>query len=712
MKAFKISCLLFVASLCLFSCDEREFDMPPVGPPAFNGKANISIKDFIAKYNSDLIEIPSTSTDTIGGYIVANDISGNIYKQIQIQDETGGLCIAIDRNNIFNDYRIGQQIFIDCKSLYMGKYGGYPQLGNRYSRNNDGNYTIGQMSWDTVQDHFFLNGYPDETKVKSDTITIDQMNADKIGKLVTIYDVYFEKGGEEPFAVHGTGGAIQTQSKMLVSATDANKKLTARNSSAANFAFRTMPKGVGSVTGVLSIYNGTYQITFRDSLDCAYARFGSYAGNGTKTMPWDIDYALNHQDENKQGWIQGYIVGTVAPGVNADNLIDNNNDLIFSGTFMNNTVVLAASADIKDWTKCVVVNLPSGSDLRNQVNLVDHADNLGKLLKVTGTLQKYFGAAGQNVTTGNSDEFVFEGSSSDGNGTKNNPYSVAQGISNQGAADTVWVKGFIVGCVKNGVTSVTSATDVSFTAPFNSATNVLIADNASETDYSKCIAVNLPSGTPHRSEVNLMDNPGNLGKTLNTRGKLRAYFGIPGSRDSRGTTDFFVLEGGGPGPDPGTTILNVPFDTDMGGFTTVSVKGTQVWNVNTANKYIVMSGFENNASHENEDWLISPAMNLTGKTSATLTFSHTINKGDLANLTANHTLWVSTNYTSGDPSTATWTQVTIATYPAGDSWTFVDSGNIAFPSTVLNNNNVHFAFKYLCSNAESASWEIRNVVVK
>jgi len=78
---------------------------------------------------------------------------------------------------------------------------------------------------------------------------------------------------------------------------------------------------------------------------------------------------------------------------------------------------------------------------------------------------------------------------------------------------------------------------------------------------------------------------------------------------------------------------------------------------------------------------------------------------------ANHTLWVSTGYTSGAPSTATWTQVTIPTYPGGADWTFVSSGNISLPASVLGNSNCRFAFKYLSTASESSTWEIKTVKI-
>lgn len=165
--------------------------------------------------------------------------------------------------------------------------------------------------------------------------------------------------------------------------------------------------------------------------------------------------------------------------------------------------------------------------------------------------------------------------------------------------------------------------------------------------------------------------------------------------------NFMVQEGV-----PSDFIFVEAFDESLGKFTADSKVGAQTWRVDTANKYAVMSGYANSKSNVNEDWLISPSIDLTGKSSIKITFDHTINKGLLANLQTNHTLWL-----SADDGT-TWEQVPIIIYPNGANWTFVNAGDIAIPAKFEGIKTFKFAFKYLCSDTESASWEIKNVVLK
>ena len=300
-----------------------------------------------------------------------------------------------------------------------------------------------------------------------------------------------------------------------------------------------------------------------------------------------------------------------------------------------------------------------------------------------------------------------------GAGTEENPYSVVDAISNQG--NKKWVRGFIVGYVK---TSVPSGSDYEwlFTADgCDNNTMIILAASASETDKTKCLPVQLPAGAV-RSGLNLVDNAGLLKKEVLLYGSLEAYFSVPGMKE---TSFAKLIEAGtefGTRPiDTSDAIFSETLTTQASfdKFTAVNVLGDEEWHFvpTSANYGAQMSGYANSASHANEDWFISPAINMAGKSNVVLTFEHARGPaGSMGVPTNNYTLWIATDYTSGAPSTATWTQLTIPTHGI-TAWSFVSSGNIAIPSDKLS-ATTRFAFKYVCNNTESATWEIKNVKVK
>lgn len=150
------------------------------------------------------------------------------------------------------------------------------------------------------------------------------------------------------------------------------------------------------------------------------------------------------------------------------------------------------------------------------------------------------------------------------------------------------------------------------------------------------------------------------------------------------------------------------FASSLGDFTTYTVNGSQAWTWQQ-NYGAKISGYVSGVYNANEDWLISPAFNLSGKGSATLAFNHALNycpsEADKTNF---HTLWVSKDYNDGTPLNATWTQLAIPTMPSGNSWTFISSGNVQIPTRLMQ-SNVRFAFKYVSNSTVASTWEIKDI---
>ena len=145
-------------------------------------------------------------------------------------------------------------------------------------------------------------------------------------------------------------------------------------------------------------------------------------------------------------------------------------------------------------------------------------------------------------------------------------------------------------------------------------------------------------------------------------------------------------------------------------FTTVSVKGDQQWTFSSSYG-ATMNGNSVNITYPNEDWLISPALDLAGKANAILSFEHCFGPASAIPTTeaekAQYTIWVSNDFT-GDVQSATWTQLNGMMYGTA-AWKYVSSGNIEIPANYLT-ENCRVAWKYVCEDA-SAKWEIKNVLI-
>ena len=164
-------------------------------------------------------------------------------------------------------------------------------------------------------------------------------------------------------------------------------------------------------------------------------------------------------------------------------------------------------------------------------------------------------------------------------------------------------------------------------------------------------------------------------------------------------------------PGKETVVLDESFATGQGNFTIKDKQlpegGSYVWKHDagtttggTPYYYMKASAFISGAK-ASESWLISPEVDLSTATTATLSFMHIINHaGDMK---TQQTLWVT------ETSTENWQQVAIPNYPAGNNWDKVSSGNIDL--SAYTGKKIKFAFKYVSTTAAAATWEVYDVKV-
>ncbi len=145
-------------------------------------------------------------------------------------------------------------------------------------------------------------------------------------------------------------------------------------------------------------------------------------------------------------------------------------------------------------------------------------------------------------------------------------------------------------------------------------------------------------------------------------------------------------------------------------FTAISVTGDQTWRVDT--RYgAVMNGNYNDQNYSNEDWLISPEINLLDKEDVKFFFQHTRGNAGVMNVGVNEGWYkvFATDSFTGEISTTTWVEIENIIH-ATEVWDFVPSGELEFPESTIS-AHTRFAFRYISSNTQSATWEIKNTQV-
>ena len=404
MKRLNLFLNALLLMLVAVGCNEN-FDTPPMVVPHAEHQANMTIAEFKAKYWQDGRNfIDTCKEDTyIHGWVTSSDEEGNIYKHLYIQDETAGLGISIDANSIYNTYRVGQEIVISMKDFWIGKYNGEYLIGKPEWYAAQSVWEAGRMTLDQFNEHAEINGLPNLDMIEPVEVEISDIvgHSDAEtqlkyqGQFVIIRNVEWEAAdGETPYSESSASTTRNIKDE------DGNV-LGVNNSNYANFRGEPLPVGKGDVQGILYMTGSDkWGMYLRDTRDCIGF---SNDTKGYPNDPWTVSEAIELQNQGKKGWVTGYIVGAIAPGVTE---VSGNGDIEWEApTTLDNTLVIAPSADIHDYSKCIAVALPQGSSFRRDASLKDFPELLGTQIWGKGTLATFMEMAGITDNTGSTDEY-------------------------------------------------------------------------------------------------------------------------------------------------------------------------------------------------------------------------------------------------------------------------------------------------------------------
>ena len=286
MKKIKFIALAFLA-LTLGSCMGDGYADPdltekvpasPWGNNSLREKNVISIADlktqFATVINSDNGYKQIEKDMMIKAVVTGNDVSGNIYNQVSVQDASGAIIIAINGSGLSGYLPVGQEILVNLKGLYIGSYKKLPQIGGVNTKLSDGSLGIGKIERAIWNEHFkILNpGEADASTVVPEEFDLTKLTdaaymEANVCKLMTLKKVKFASAnGTNVWAPGDTNTSLE-----LIDAetgTRINKNnLVVRNSGYSKFANEVIPQGVFDITGIFTRFGDTWQIVLRNTDD-------------------------------------------------------------------------------------------------------------------------------------------------------------------------------------------------------------------------------------------------------------------------------------------------------------------------------------------------------------------------------------------------------------------------------------------------------------
>lgn len=286
MKKIKFIALAFLA-LTLGSCMGDGYADPdltvkvpaaPYGNNSLREKNVISIADLKTQFatiiNSDNGYKQIEKDMMIKAVVTGNDVSGNIYNQVSVQDASGAIIIAINGSGLSGYLPVGQEILVNLKGLYIGSYKKLPQIGGVNTKLSDGSLGMGKIERAIWNEHFkILNpGEADASTVVPEEFDLTKLTDPaymeaNVCKLMTLKKVKFASAnGTNVWAPDDTNTSLE-----LIDAETGKKisssNLVVRNSGYSKFANEVVPQGVFDITGIFTRYNNTWQIVLRSTDD-------------------------------------------------------------------------------------------------------------------------------------------------------------------------------------------------------------------------------------------------------------------------------------------------------------------------------------------------------------------------------------------------------------------------------------------------------------
>lgn len=326
---------LLIGSLALIGC-KKDFDSPPVAVlPAGNIITIDSLRKIYTSFDSTIVNDLS-----VYGTVTADELSGNLYKTIYIQDETAGILLKLTESSSHSFFE-GDRVRVSLKGTLISRYKNMIQLGD-------------------VNPEIHIIKQSKDNSIAPKVVTIADLAivgtySPYQGQLVQINDVEFQCS--EKCKTWANAVTQQDESRYLEDTT--GNVIIVRSSGYASFANHELPMGKGSVIAIVSQYNTTVQLTIRTPNEL------TLYGARKIVCPY-INKDFNDQSLTTCGWTTQLITGPVscAWGIYA---ATNS-----AGKVSNYDPVSASNVVSESWLISPSMNLSSASNpnlsFRNVVN--------------------------------------------------------------------------------------------------------------------------------------------------------------------------------------------------------------------------------------------------------------------------------------------------------------------------------------------------------
>lgn len=234
-------------------------------PGQMSGK--VSIAYLKSLYNHTTVTV--SDDIRIEGRVVSTDRQGVFYRSLCIEDETGGIVLMLESDELFKRFPYGSVVNVNCNSLRLGTYGGLLRLGDVSL---DPSYTVAPVPAVRIPSVIQLQSDPPAEPLPV-ALRIPELSGRYLSCYISLDDVQFVEGeagltwcDTDP----GTDNPVDTDRHL----TDRDgNEVKVHISRHALFSGFELPAGSGTAYGILGYFNNAYQLVVFDPKDMDLPRF-------------------------------------------------------------------------------------------------------------------------------------------------------------------------------------------------------------------------------------------------------------------------------------------------------------------------------------------------------------------------------------------------------------------------------------------------------
>jgi len=222
--------------------------------------ANSTYAEVKSRFQGETVQIMEDLV--IEGYVISSDKFGNFFNVLYFQDSldnpSEGFQLELELRDSHLFYPVGSRILIKLKGLYLGKSKGVFKLGGTFT--SFGNVSVGRLPAPIIDRHILVS-CDEPVAIEPTFISIEEAGEDLTNTLIGFDRVeILEEELGQTYAVQGE----ETQ-RTLIDCED--RVITIVNSGFSDFQETLLPKGSGTIVGVLTQENDQFSLVVRSIQD-------------------------------------------------------------------------------------------------------------------------------------------------------------------------------------------------------------------------------------------------------------------------------------------------------------------------------------------------------------------------------------------------------------------------------------------------------------